>query len=548
MDSWLWITQRKKANSKKLKKQYTRFLFNQEKQYYMQSWENLDDLLQTPMTWNDKSIVINSKSKKTWIKYLKSELKHAHETNSVRYSSDIIKFWSKIKKKVNYIKWQSDFTFSSYTSLHKKSIDTKKIQRRINLKSTAQNLEEENKMDAISTRDCQSQSMLDSSNSYVNKTEWNQDDSGYSALNLEEDDFYYQLQIIKNHLKKKSHPLNELISLFDSEIWKWYQNNLCTKVDEEGNRCNRANDIDQVARSILDKALHFISVLMVAIMKFYNIQLYHQSMWKDLLLNIMTSNVLKDYTYFTIYNVLSLSVQKRLEFISKRMQGLANLRLHHLKVKKIICLDAELRWENISSSMTSTILNQIQRPYWKIIKKLPRIQEIENPILKLEFLFQLFTNDLVEELHEFWEDVPSVSKKQLYIDPDDLRAVIIYILIQSKCSKMLVDMLIIDEFSSESIKMTNRAYYQTVLYSAFEYIEEMNELQYQALKNMVDQEEEKCLMMNSISVPLVHKQSDICNQSKHFVSLFVWLPLKYTLIFKQVLSKFVHGSFVFRRW
>ena len=197
--------------------------------------------------------------------------------------------------------------------------------------------------------------------------------------------------------------------------------------------------------------------------------------------------------------------------------------------------------------MTSTILNQIQRPYWKIINKLPRIQEIENPILKLEFLFQLFTNDLVEELHEFWEDVPSVSKKQLYIDPDDLRAVIIYILIQSKCSKMLVDMLIIDEFSSESIKMTNRAYYQTVLYSAFEYIEEMNELQYQALKNMVDQEEEKCLMMNSISVPLVHKQSDICNQSKHFVSLFVWLPLKYTLIFKQVLSKFVHGSFVFRR-
>lgn len=71
-------------------------------------------------------------------------------------------------------------------------------------------------------------------------------------------------------------------------------------------------------------------------------------------------------------------------------------------------------------------------PYSQTIGKLPKIQEIENPILKLEYLYELFTEDLVFELKQFWRDVEGVRKSEMYIDADLLKGLAIYLLIQSK--------------------------------------------------------------------------------------------------------------------
>ena len=81
---------------------------------------------------------------------------------------------------------------------------------------------------------------------------------------------------------------------------------------------------------------------------------------------------------------------------------------------------------------------------------------------------------MIKELTEFWKNVPGVKETDMYIDADALKALAIYILIQTKCSKLLVDILIAEEFTPEALKYTNRAYYLTVLHSAFEYIEEKN--------------------------------------------------------------------------
>jgi hypothetical protein len=164
------------------------------------------------------------------------------------------------------------------------------------------------------------------------------------------------------------------------------------------------------------------------------------------------------------------------------MDGLAGMKPLHLGVSRVLSLSPELRVDYLGWSTDPFIIKEIEKPYYQTIEKLPKIQEIENPILKLEFLFQLFTEDLVRELRSFWGNTKEISKNDLYIDADSLKAITIYILIQTKWSKLLVDILMIEEFSPDTIKMTNRAYYLTVLYSAFEYLEEMSELQYFALK------------------------------------------------------------------
>ena len=79
---------------------------------------------------------------------------------------------------------------------------------------------------------------------------------------------------------------------------------------------------------------------------------------------------------------------------------------------------------------------------------------------------------MIFELKEFWKGVDEVKEADLYIDADSLKALAIYILVQSKWSKLLVDILIAEEFTPEALKYTNRAYYLTVLHSAFEFIEE----------------------------------------------------------------------------
>lgn len=65
----------------------------------------------------------------------------------------------------------------------------------------------------------------------------------------------------------------------------------------------------------------------------------------------------------------------------------------------------------------------------------------------------------------------------MFIDADSLKAIMIYILIKAKCVKLLVDIVVCESFTSEAIKYTNRAYYMTVLHTAFEYLETVSQKQ-----------------------------------------------------------------------
>lgn len=75
----------------------------------------------------------------------------------------------------------------------------------------------------------------------------------------------------------------------------------------------------------------------------------------------------------------------------------------------------------------------------------------------------------------FWEGSKYVSKKELFIDSDSLRQLMIYVVIQVKKSKLKVDLDIIQEFMPPVLEFTNRAYYITLLQSAFEFIDSLTD-------------------------------------------------------------------------
>ena len=72
---------------------------------------------------------------------------------------------------------------------------------------------------------------------------------------------------------------------------------------------------------------------------------------------------------------------------------------------------------------------------------------------------------------------------------------IIYSVIQTRNPKLLIDVILCDIFTPYSIKLTNRAYYMTVVYSAFEFLEgiseeRIKELQEKALERIKIEKEE----------------------------------------------------------
>ena len=90
---------------------------------------------------------------------------------------------------------------------------------------------------------------------------------------------------------------------------------------------------------------------------------------------------------------------------------------------------------------------------------------------KLEYIYQVFHSIMVGEIDEFWEGV-NVSPSKLEIDYENLNGIAIYVVLKAALPNLLIDILFIENFVSNAILSTNRAFHMTVLLSALTFIEE----------------------------------------------------------------------------
>lgn len=127
---------------------------------------------------------------------------------------------------------------------------------------------------------------------------------------------------------------------------------------------------------------------------------------------------------------------------------------------------------------------------------------MESPVKKLEIAFRLFTKTLTSEVKSFWEGNEKVHQNDTFIDADNLKAIMVFILIKSKCVKLLADIILCENFTSEAIKFTNRAYYMTVLHTAFEYLENISETQIEKYREQMKE--------NKIPAELYEEGRRIC--------------------------------------
>ena len=170
---------------------------------------------------------------------------------------------------------------------------------------------------------------------------------------------------------------------------------------------------------------------------------------------------------------MSKNNSKNLSHLQIVFTKLKTLRPHHLGLNKILCMDYEFRESEIGVTSDPEIIEEFAQPYYKTIERLKLIMKLEWPLTKLDVIFRIFTEILPNELKLFWKGDHYLTERDLYIDSKDLRMIMVYILIQTQCSKLKIDLDIIQEFIPQVLKFTNRSFYITLLQSAFDYIDHM---------------------------------------------------------------------------
>ena len=119
------------------------------------------------------------------------------------------------------------------------------------------------------------------------------DELAYTALELRVDNFFEQLKVIKDHLNSKSHPITRFMKVFGSEFWEYYKDNLCSNSFDHQSKEKEEKNIDDITRTALDWLLFIMFSVFISIIKFYNLKICSNEMWRDLLLNIVASLTLK---------------------------------------------------------------------------------------------------------------------------------------------------------------------------------------------------------------------------------------------------------------
>mmetsp|Transcript_1105 Transcript_1105/g.682 ORF Transcript_1105/g.682 Transcript_1105/m.682 type:complete len:86 (-) Transcript_1105:85-342(-) len=78
---------------------------------------------------------------------------------------------------------------------------------------------------------------------------------------------------------------------------------------------------------------------------------------------------------------------------------------------------------------------------------------------------------MAREIDDFWNGIP-VKCENLEIDYENLNGIAIYVVLQTKNPLLILDIIFIENFVSQAIMFTNRAYHMTVIHSALDFIEE----------------------------------------------------------------------------
>ena len=170
-----------------------------------------------------------------------------------------------------------------------------------------------------------------------------------------------------------------------------------------------------------------IFCISMTIIHMYSMDIYDNNLALDLLYNTITSNLVSDETYFVMYNLIAKSKQMMLHDMQQNMQKLEGIMPSVLGVGGVHCLDRDHLKAQMQKYDKVYIHDSKFVAFSQTIQKFQYLIKLECPLSKIDVIFRIFTEIMVNELREFWSEIPEVTDDMLYIDSEDLKKLMIYI-------------------------------------------------------------------------------------------------------------------------
>jgi hypothetical protein len=112
--------------------------------------------------------------------------------------------------------------------------------------------------------------------------------------------------------------------------------------------------------------------------------------------------------------------------------------------------------DNASRSLTvfkkkrNSFKENMSKPFEKSIQALKEIPDINSPMSKLEYIYQIFNTLMLSEIDDFWNKI-NVDPKKLEVDYENLNGIAIYIALKAGIPILIVDIIFIENFVSKAV-------------------------------------------------------------------------------------------------
>jgi hypothetical protein len=112
-------------------------------------------------------------------------------------------------------------------------------------------------------------------------------------------------------------------------------------------------------------------------------------------------------------------------------------------------------------------------PYPKVRKELLKLQTIESPMCKLEHIYSVCTNSLIQEIDDFWHGF-NIPKEQLSVDTDTLQGLLIYVVSRLNYPQIYTEVILADLFLPKAVKKCCRTLYLEMLRAGCNFLLKMD--------------------------------------------------------------------------
>ena len=310
------------------------------------------------------------------------------------------------------------------------------------------------------------------------------------------------VKIIKRQIKKKDHPINIVIQIFEKQISSLILDHVHSFKNNPEAKELFIKNIEDFNNSIINNILKFASKIHTATKFFYS-KVIHLDCFieeKDELINIIMGILFNTGTiYFNMYYLFDLQYRKDIEEFKYKLNAIKNLTPKDIQIDDKFCLDEntdrlieKLKKENrdkknndlnedksifsflySKSKINSSIRKNKNDGYKSAIEIIKnKLKKFRSPYRKM-LLISSISTEITECVDNYWAETDEIipSSNYLQVTSDELLKIFIYIVVHAQNKDLIIHELFVQKFTFSLTKSSMFGYYNSTLDAAINYIQ-----------------------------------------------------------------------------